>query len=73
MATPSESSLSKKGCHWFDVGFSPDVFIPDVVLLGLASSPSHQSHLSGAAISRLIIFIIRLLNDICVLGDVPHF
>ena len=34
-------------CHWFNVGFSPDVFILDVVLLGLASSPSQHSHLSG--------------------------
>ena len=34
-------------CHWFNVGFSPDVFILDVVLLGLVSSLSQHSHLSG--------------------------
>ena len=32
---------------WFNVGFSPDVFFLDVVLLGPASSPSQHSHLSG--------------------------
>ena len=34
---PSQSFLSEEGCHWFDVGVSPDVFILDVVLLGIAS------------------------------------
>ena len=40
MAIPSQSSLSEEGCHWFDVGFSTDVFIVDVVFLGLASRAS---------------------------------
>ena len=47
MAIPSQSFLSEEGCHWFDVGLSPDVFILDVVLLGLASSSSQHSHLNG--------------------------
>ena len=34
-AIPSQSYLSEECCHWFDVAFSPDVFILDVVLLGL--------------------------------------
>ena len=42
----SYSSLSEEGCHWFDFGFSPDVFIIDVVLLGLASSTFQHSQLS---------------------------
>ena len=42
---PSQVSHSEEGCHWFEVGFSPDVFIHGVVLLGLASSPSLRYHL----------------------------
>ena len=42
-----QSFLSEEGCHWFNVGFSQDVFILDVVLLCLASSPSRHSHLCG--------------------------
>ena len=37
MTIPSQSCLFEERCHWFDVGFSPDVFIIDGVLLGLAS------------------------------------
>ena len=44
MTIPSQSCLSGEGCHWFDIGFFPDVFIPDVVHLGIASSPSLHSH-----------------------------
>ena len=47
MAISSQSFLSDEGYHWFDVSFSPDVFILDVVLLGLASSPSQHSYLVG--------------------------
>ena len=47
VAMLSQSSLSEEGCHWFDVAFSTDVFILDVVLLGLASGQSRHSHLSG--------------------------
>ena len=43
----SQSFLSDESYHWFDVSFSPDVFILDVVLRGLASSSSQQSHLVG--------------------------
>ena len=42
-----KSSLSGEGCDWFDVGVSPYASILDVVLIGLASSQSHHSHLSG--------------------------
>ena len=44
MAIPSKSSLSEDGSRQSEVGFSPDVVILDVVLLGLAYQ---QSHLSG--------------------------
>ena len=54
VAAPSESSLPEEGCHCFDVGLSPDVFILDVVLLGHACIPSQHSHLSG--IQLLCIF-----------------
>ena len=43
---PSQSSLSEEDCHSFDVGFSPDVLVFDVVLLGLASNLSQHSHIS---------------------------
>ena len=33
MAIPSQSFLPEEGCHWLDIGFSPDVFILDVVVL----------------------------------------
>ena len=46
----SQSSRSEAGCHWFDVGFSPDVFVLVVFLLGLSSNPSKQSHLSSVYI-----------------------
>ena len=42
-----QSFLSEEGCYCFNGVFSPDIFILDVVLLGLASSPSQHSHLSG--------------------------
>ena len=48
MAIPSQSFLPEEGCHWFDVVFYSDVFRLDVVLLGIASSTSQHSHLSGA-------------------------
>ena len=48
--------LSEECCHWLDVGFSPDVFILDVVLLGLASSPSQHSRLSG--VQFFVIFFV---------------
>ena len=38
MAIPSQSFSSEEGCHWFNVGFPPDVFILDVVVFCLASS-----------------------------------
>ena len=48
VAIPYQSSLSDESCNWFDVGFSPYyVFILDVVLVGLAFSPSQHSHLSS--------------------------
>ena len=37
MTIPSQMCLFEEGCHWFDVGFSPDVFSIDVVPLSLAS------------------------------------
>ena len=43
-AIPSQSFISEEGCHWFDVGFSPDVFMIEVVLLGLASCQYERSH-----------------------------
>ena len=46
VAIPSQSSLSGEGCEWFNVGFSPDVVILDVVLLCLAYCPCLHSHLS---------------------------
>ena len=39
---PSLSFLAVEGCHWFNVGLSPDVFA-----LRLASSPCQHSHLTG--------------------------
>ena len=39
--------MSDEGCLLFDVGFSLDVLILDVVLLGLATNPSQHSHLVG--------------------------
>ena len=42
MVIPSQPYISEGGLHWFHFGFSPDVFILDVVLLGLASSPSQH-------------------------------
>ena len=49
MAIPSKLFLSEEGGHWFDVGFSPDVFVLGVhgPSLGLASNPSQHSHFSG--------------------------
>ena len=47
VAIPSQLSLSEQRCHWLDIGFSPGVFVLYVVLLGLASSPSQHSYISG--------------------------
>ena len=52
MTIPSQSFLSEEGCHWFDVGFSPDVFIVDVVLLGPISAFSSQWYFIGVNISE---------------------
>ena len=60
MAIPSQSSVSEEGCHWFDVGFSPDVIILDVILLGLASMDQH-SHISGVLFLCIVIIGPALL------------
>ena len=39
---PYQSSLSEEGWHWLDVGFPPDVFIIDVVLIGIESSSPYS-------------------------------
>ena len=39
-------------------GFSPDVLILDVVLLGIASSPSEHSHLSNIVCNVCVSFFL---------------
>ena len=47
MVLSYQSFLSDDGCRLFDVGFSLDVLILDVVLIGVASNPSQHSHIVG--------------------------
>ena len=47
LVIPYQSLLYEEDWHLFEVGFPPDVFIIDVVLLCLPSSPYQRSHLIG--------------------------
>ena len=58
---PSQSSLSDEGCHWFDVGFSPFVFILDVVILG-----RHLAHLS------ILISVVCIVCRLILISSFPH-
>ena len=59
--------LSEEGCHWFNVALPSDVVILDVVLFGLASSPSQHSHLSGVQFLG-ICFLTVQHSDPCVIA-----
>ena len=51
-------------------GFSPDVLILDVVLLGIASSPSQHSHLSNIVCNFCVSFFLTAqLSDPYIIAD----
>ena len=71
MAIPSQSFLPEERCHWLDIGVSPDVLILDVVLLGLASSPSQPFHISVVQFSCKLSFFLSASKNILLKLQVP--
>ena len=57
--------FSDEGCHWFNVSFSPDVFILYVDLICLASSPSQHSHLSGVQFLGIFVLNCSAFKHVC--------
>ena len=60
---PYQSYVSEEG-YWFDVGFSADDFILDVVLISLSSSPSQHSHLTGVYVLCIVMWNVNMYSGL---------